>query len=160
MLQFDPDRDAGPRLGNADFTLYVEGPRTSFSGGAGLLSTARDYGRFLQAMLNGGELDGARILSPKSVEIMTQNHVGDLLGPGAGFGLGFQVVRDLGARGQIGSMGEFSWGGAYHSTYWGDFTEDLVVTYFTQLVPAPARDDHAKLRALVYGAITESYRER
>ena len=137
--------------------LYVDGPRTSFSGGAGLLSTARDYARFLQAMLDGGELDGVRILSPKSVEIMTENHVGDLLGPGVGFGLGFQVVRDLGARGTMGSLGEFSWGGAYHSTYWGDFTEDLVVTYFTQLLPAPARDDHARLRTLVYQAITESY---
>ncbi|MDX1648078.1 MAG: serine hydrolase domain-containing protein [Longimicrobiales bacterium] len=140
--------------------LYVDGPRSSFSGGAGLLSTARDYSRFLQAILDGGVLDGVRILSPKSVEIMTENHVGDLLGPGVGFGLGFQVVRDLGARGTLGSSGEFSWGGAYHSVYWGDFTEDLVVTYFTQLLPAPARDDHARLRTLVYQALTESYAER
>jgi len=137
--------------------LYVDGPRTSFSGGAGLLSTAHDYARFLQAILNGGELDGNRILSPKSVEIMTANHIGDLMGAGSGIGLGFRVVRDLGARGQIGSEGEFSWGGAYHSTYWGDFTEDLVVSYFTQVAPAQGLDDHPKLRALVYGAITESY---
>lgn len=137
--------------------LYVDGPRESFSGGAGLLSTAHDYGRFLQAILDGGELDGNRILSPKSVELMTANHIGDLMGPEAGFGLGFQVVRDLGARGQMGSEGEFSWGGAYHSTYWGDFTEDLVVTYFTQVRPAAGLDDHQKLRTLVYGAITESH---
>ncbi|MEQ9568817.1 MAG: serine hydrolase domain-containing protein, partial [Longimicrobiales bacterium] len=135
--------------------LYVEGPRASFSGGAGLVSTARDYARFLQAILNGGELDGRRILSPKSVELMTANHVGDLLGPAQGFGLGFQVVRDLGARGRLGSMGEFSWGGAYHSTYWGDFTEDLVVVYFTQVLPAPGLDDHTKLRNLVYQAIVD-----
>lgn len=146
--------------GMAGQGLYVDGPRTSFSGGAGLLSTARDYARFLQAMLNGGELEGTRILSPKSVQIMTENHVGDLMGQGSGFGLGFQVVRELGARGVMGSPGEFSWGGAYHSTYWGDFTENLVVTYFTQLAPATARDDHAKLRTLVYQAITESYQGR
>ncbi|MEJ2540183.1 MAG: serine hydrolase [Gemmatimonadota bacterium] len=136
--------------------LYVDGPRTSFSGGAGLLSTARDYGRFLQAILNGGELEGRRILSPKSVELMTVNHVGDLMGPGQGFGLGFQVVRDLGARGRMGSPGEFGWGGAYHSTYWGDVTEDLVVVYFTQVMPAAGLDDHAKLRNLVYQAIVEA----
>ena len=87
---------------------------------------------------------------------MTVNHVGDLLGEARGFGLGFQVVRDLGARGVLGSEGEFRWGGAYHSTYWGDFTEGLVVVYFTQLLPADGLDDHGKLRALVYQAITES----
>jgi CubicO group peptidase (beta-lactamase class C family) len=133
---------------------YLEGPRTSFSGGAGLLSTARDYGRFIQAILNGGELDGRRILSPKSVELMTANHIDDLWGAGDGFGLGFQVVRDFGTRGLMGSPGEFSWGGAYHSTFWGDFDEDLVVVYFTQMLPAPRVDDHVKLRNLVYGAIT------
>lgn len=145
---------------------YVDGPRRSFSGGAGLLSTARDYARFLQAVLNGGELEGARILSPKSVELMLANHVGDLFAsaggtlsrPGVGFGLGFQVVEDLGARGLVGSTGEFSWGGAYHSTYWGDTTEKLVVVYFTQLLPAAGVDDHAKLRTLIYQAVTESYR--
>lgn len=135
--------------------LYLEGPRTSFSGGAGLVSTARDYARFLQAILNGGALDGRRVLSPKSVELMVANHVGDRMGPGQGFGLGFQVVRDLGARGRLGSMGEFSWGGAYHSTYWGDFTEDLVVVYFTQVLPAPGLDDHVTLRNLVYQAIVD-----
>ena len=139
---------------------YVDGPRVSFSGGAGLLSTARDYARFLQAILDGGELEGVRILSPKSVELMTVNHVGDLMGPGTGFGLGFQTVEDLGERGVPGSEGEFGWGGAYHSAYWGDFTEDLVVVYFTQVIPATGLDDHAKLRSLVYQAVTESYRDR
>jgi CubicO group peptidase (beta-lactamase class C family) len=96
---------------------YVEGPRKSFSGGAGLLSTATDYARFLQAMLNGGELDGKRILSRKTVELMTADHIGDLATtPGQGFGLGFSVVKDIGARGVPGSLGEFGWGGAYHST--------------------------------------------
>jgi CubicO group peptidase (beta-lactamase class C family) len=135
---------------------YLDGPRASFSGGAGLLSTADDYARFLQMVLNGGELDGARILSPKSVELMTVNHVGDLYGsPGMGFGLGFSVARDLGARGEPGSEGDFGWGGAYHSSYWVDPAEDLVVVYFTQVIPAPGLDDHGKLRALVYQAIVD-----
>ena len=136
---------------------YVEGPRKSFSGGAGLLSTAMDYARFLQAMLDGGTLDGKRILSRKTVELMTVNHVGALFNqPGTGFGLGFSVVTDVGARGVPGSLGEFGWGGAYHSTYWVDPREDLVVVYFTQLIPAGTVDDHGKLRALVYQAIADA----
>jgi CubicO group peptidase (beta-lactamase class C family) len=133
---------------------YLTGPRKSFSGGAGLVSTAQDYARFLEMLRRGGELEGVRILSPKSVELMIVDHVGDKYGTaGVGFGLGFSVVKDLGARGQLGSLGEFGWGGAYHSSYWVDPQEELVVVYFTQLIPARALDDHAKLRALVYQAI-------
>jgi len=136
---------------------YVEGPRQSFSGGAGLLSTARDYGRFLQMMLNGGDLNGVRIVSPATIALMTENHVGDLFpSPGMGFGLGFSVRSDVGAGGVPGSPGEYGWGGAYHSTYWVDPAEDLVVLYFTQVIPAPGLDDHGRLRALVYAAVTES----
>jgi CubicO group peptidase (beta-lactamase class C family) len=124
-----------------------------------LLSTAQDYARFLQMLLNGGELDGVRLLSPNTVLLMTANHVGDLFSaggrPGEGFGLGFSVATDLGARGQPGSLGEFGWGGAYHSVYWVDPVEDLVVVYFTQLIPAGDLDDHGKLRALVYAAIAD-----
>ena len=135
---------------------YVDGPRTSYSGGAGLLSTARDYARFLQMLLNGGELNGTRILSPTTVALMTQNHVGDLYQePGMGFGLGFGVRLDVGEAGQPGSKGDFRWGGAYHSTYWVDPTEELVVVYPTQVIPATDLDDHDRLRALVYAAITE-----
>lgn len=133
---------------------YLKGPRKSFSGGAGLLSTAGDYARFLQMLLNGGELDGARILSRSSVRLMTVDHIGAIpFRPGQGFGLGFAVVKDVGERGLPGSVGEFSWGGAYHSTYWVDPAEELVVVYMTQLIPAGSLDDHAKLRALVYQAI-------
>lgn len=136
---------------------YVDGPRRSFSGGAGLLSTARDYARFLQMLLNGGILDGRRILSPKSVELMTTDHLGERYGqPGRGFGLGFEVTQDLGRRGVPGSVGEYGWGGAYHSTYWVDPVERLVVVYFTQVIPARFLDDHGKLRALVYQAITDA----
>ena len=135
---------------------YVKGPRVSFSGGAGLVSTAKDYARFLQMMLNGGTLDGRRVLSRKSVELMTVDHLNGIeFRPGQGFGLGFSVVTDVGARGQPGTMGEFGWGGAYHSTYWVDPREGLVVVYLTQLIPAKDLDEHAKLRALVYQAIAD-----
>ena len=137
---------------------YIDGPRMSFSGGAGLLSTAMDYARFLQMMLNEGEYNGKRILSPKTVDLMTISHLGDipyLWAKGTGFGLGFSVVEDLGLRGVPGSVGEFGWGGAYHSTYWVDPSEELVVVYFTQLIPASGVDDHDKLRTLVYQAIID-----
>ena len=146
--------DPGGMVGQG---AYLNGPRKSFSGGAGLLSTATDYARFVQMMLNGGALDQTRILSRKTVELMTTNHTGSFYGmPGQGFGLGFSVVTDLGARGQPGSLGEFGGGGAYHSSFWADPSEDLVVVYFTQLIPAADVDDHGKLRALVYQAIADA----
>jgi CubicO group peptidase (beta-lactamase class C family) len=136
---------------------YVEGPRKSFSGGAGIVSTALDYARFLQMMLGGGELDGVRILGRKSVELMTVDHLGALATePGQGFGLGFSVVKDVGLRGVPGSVGEYGWGGAYHSSYWVDPREQLVVVYFTQLLPSGGLDDHAKLRALLYQSIVDA----
>ncbi|MGH8168664.1 MAG: serine hydrolase domain-containing protein [Woeseiaceae bacterium] len=145
-----------PDAGSAGQGEYVDGPRKSFSGGAGLLSTASDYARFLQMLLNGGELDGRRVLSPKTVQLMTVSHLGEVtFNEGEGFGLGFFVVEDLGSRGKPGSVGEYGWGGAYHSTYWVDPIEELVVVYMTQLIPAGEIDDEEKLRVLVYQAIVE-----
>jgi CubicO group peptidase (beta-lactamase class C family) len=136
--------------------LYVDGPKKSFSGGAGLLSTAADYARFLQMLLNGGTLDGKRILSRTTVELMTVDHLdGKAFRSGEGFGLGFSVLTDPGDRGTPGSAGEFGWGGAYHSTYWVDPKENLVVVYLTQIIPATGLDDQAKVRALVYQAIVD-----
>lgn len=137
---------------------YVNGPRKSFSGGAGLLSTASDYARFLQMMLNKGTLNGNRILAPSTVELMTVSHLGTIpygTGSGSGFGLGFSVLEDLGDRGTPGSPGEFGWGGAYGSNYWVDPKEDLVVVYFKQLTPTNGLDDGGKLRTLVYQAIVK-----
>jgi CubicO group peptidase (beta-lactamase class C family) len=135
---------------------YLNGPRKSFSAGAGLLSTAGDYARFLQMLLNGGTLDGTRILSRPTVQLMTAVHTGGIeFRPGQGFGLGFSVVKDVGERGTPGSVGEFGWGGAYHSVYWVDPAEQLVVVYMTQLIPSGAIDDQAKLRSLVYQAIVD-----
>jgi len=145
--------DPGHMVGQG---AYVDGPRKSFSAGAGLLSTATDYARFLQMMLNGGELDGVRVLSRKSVESMTVGHTGDIpFRPGQSFGLGFSVVEDPAALGLPASVGEYAWGGAYHSTYWVDPAEELVVAYMTQLRPAGDIDDHGKLRALVHQAIID-----
>ena len=145
--------DPGHMVGQG---AYVNGPRRSFSAGAGLMSTATDYARFLQMMLNGGELDGVRVLSRKTVESMTVGHTGDIpFRPGQSFGLGFSVVEDPAALGLPASVGEFAWGGAYHSTYWVDPAEELVVAYMTQIIPAGDIDDHGKLRALVHQAIID-----
>jgi CubicO group peptidase (beta-lactamase class C family) len=133
---------------------YLDGPRIAYSGGAGLLSTAADYSRFLEMMRRGGALDGRRYLSRKTVELMVANHLGAIeYNAGSGFGLGFSIRKDLGAAGQPGSEGEFGWGGAYHSTYWVDPEEGLTIAYMTQLLPAGDIDDHGKLRALIYQAI-------
>jgi CubicO group peptidase (beta-lactamase class C family) len=145
------ERATDPRTGQGH---YVEGPRVAFSGGAGLLSTARDYGRFLQMLLNGGEIDGVRLLGPKTVDLMTVNHVGSLFSDGnLGFGLGFDVTEDLGKAGRHGSVGAFGWGGAYHTTYWVDPKEKLVAALMTQLLPAGGSDLHSRFRALVYQSI-------
>ncbi|MGH9146620.1 MAG: serine hydrolase domain-containing protein, partial [Vicinamibacterales bacterium] len=96
---------------------YIDGPRRSFAGGAGLLSTARDYARFLEMIRNGGVLEGTRILAPRTVELMTTNQVGSLHSTtGLGFGLGFQTTDRYGANG-LDSQGAFGWGGAYGTLY-------------------------------------------
>ena len=136
---------------------YVDGPRKSFSGGAGLLSTARDYHLFLQMIANGGELNGKRILSSRTVDLMTKNHLGKQVtfGGGLGFGLGLEVVLDQGQTGTHGSVGTLRWGGAYGSTYWIDPAEELIVVYFTQLRPNSIVEDQAMLRNLVYQALVD-----
>jgi CubicO group peptidase (beta-lactamase class C family) len=131
---------------------YVEGPRVSFSGGAGLLSTAHDYARFLQMMLSGGALDGARILSPRTVDVMTSNQSGTLYGTnGTGFGLGFSTVDRLGADG-FRSIGAYGWGGAYGSNYTVDPKEKLVIVFMMQQLPNSS-DIGGKFVTLVYQAL-------
>ena len=136
---------------------YVNGPRVTFSGGAGLLSTASDYAKFLQMTLNGGELNGTRILGPKTIELMTSDHLRNIpFQPGTGMGLGFSVLKDVGARGTMGNVGEYGWGGAYHSTYWVDPQNNMVVVYLTQILsPNPGLDDFQKLRARLYSSLVE-----
>ena len=133
---------------------YAEGPRQSFSGGAGLLSTASDYARFLQMIVGGGELEGVRLLGPKTVELMSSSHTAGLYNEGrTGFGLGFEVVEHVGRSGEHGSVGLLSWGGAYHTDFWADPQEKLVAVLMTQLLPAAGSDLHGKFRALVYQSI-------
>ena len=145
---------------------YLDGPRVSFSGGAGILSTAADYARLLQMMLNGGKLGDARILSPKSVELMTVDHLGGLLmrnvndtgalfgeESGVGFGSASGSWTTSARAASSARAGEYGWGGAYHSSYWVDPKEELVVVYLAQLIPAGNLDDHARFRALIYQAI-------
>lgn len=133
---------------------YANGPCKAFAGGAGLLSTARDYSRFLEMLRRGGELDGRRFLSRKSVEQMSQNALTTAtFQPGQGFGLGFRITEEPGKMGNLGSAGDYGWGGAYHSTYWIDPAEGLTVTFMTQLIPAGGLDTQTKLRALIYSAL-------
>ncbi len=114
---------------------YADGPRKSFAGGAGLLSTARDYARFLEAIRLGGTVDGVRILSPRSVRLMATNQVGELHSTnGLGFGLGFETTDRYGASGMQ-SEGAFGWGGAYGSVYRIDPDERLVMVLMIQLIP-------------------------
>ena len=135
---------------------YTHGPKVSYSGGAGLISTANDYARFLQMLLNGGELDGIRILSPKTVELLTVNHLVDVhFRNGEGISLAFDVLMDVGARGTPGSVGDFGWGGAYHSTYWVSPKDRLVVVFFTQLIPSTGSDIQGKIRTLLYQAMID-----
>ncbi|HEY0969711.1 MAG TPA: serine hydrolase domain-containing protein [Gemmatimonadales bacterium] len=134
---------------------YVEGPRASFSGGAGLLSTARDYARFLQMLLDGGTLDGARVLGPRTVALMTTDQIDTLYSvDGMGFGLGFEVVERAGAGGRVQSVGTFGWGGAYGSTYAVDPEERLVFILLTQQIPN-ARPLMDRFPMLVYQALVE-----
>jgi CubicO group peptidase (beta-lactamase class C family) len=147
---YSPDKEAGIRpmkdpesFGNTVMSpiAYYKAPKTYYSGGAGLASTASDYARFAQMLLNGGVLDGARLLSPKTIEMMTLNHTADLtpplqlLGPGANFGLGFRVVTDLASTLTLGSQGTYGWSGIYGTNFWVDPKERLVAIVMVQRYP-------------------------
>jgi CubicO group peptidase (beta-lactamase class C family) len=136
---------------------YLEGVKFE-SGGAGLVSTARDYMRFSQMMLNGGELHGVRILSPKTVDLMRTNHIGDLAGgfgrKGVGFGLDFAVILDPGEVGEVSSVGEYNWGGAAGTRFWIDPQEQLIGLFMVQSIPHRTRlaDD---FKVMTYQALME-----
>ena len=140
---YQPDEKNGNKIKlleapNAE-SRFVKEPNIYFSGAGGLVSTVADYVRFHQMMLNGGELDGARILGRKTVELMTVNHIGDLpvwlSGPGYGFGLGYSVVKDVGQAGITTSVGQYGWGGAYCTYFWVDPQEKLIGVMMTQVIP-------------------------
>jgi CubicO group peptidase (beta-lactamase class C family) len=129
-----------------------------FSGGGGLVSTASDYMRFSLMLLNGGELDGVRVLSPKSVELMSSDHLGDIpMGMGRsgyGFGLGFAVALDQGDIGELGTEGEYNWGGAAGTRFWIDPEEELIGLYMVQILPHRTTLG-SEFRNLVYQAIVD-----
>jgi len=157
---YGADEKGGLKLiEDAKDNFYVKGPRMCYAGGAGLLATAEDYARFLQMLLNGGELQGARVLSPKTVELMIADHAGALYKT-QGFGLGFWITDRLGRNGQPGTVGAFGWGGAYYTTYWVDPVEKMVCVLMTQLLPAGSIDLQAKFKTMVYQAVLESYEKR
>ena len=144
-------------------------PPTFLSGGGGLVSTARDYWRFCQMMLNGGELDGVRILGRKTVELMTMNHLPDhseltsrALGrwvdpanEGIGFGLGFAVVLDRTRTQRPGSVGEYYWEGSASTIFWIDPVEDLIVIFLTQFMPSDAYPFRDEISQIVYAGLVK-----
>ena len=133
---------------------YVDGPRKSFSGGAGMVSTARDYATFLEALRNGGALGKVRILSPHAVRLMTTNQVGKLRGENAnGFGFGFETHDRYGASGME-SVGSWGWGGAYGTYYRVDPEERLTTVFMIQLLPNTT-DFRDKFTAAVYQALLQ-----
>ncbi len=118
---------------------FVKEPHNYFMGSGGLVSTVSDYWRFHQMMLNGGELNGVRILGRKTVELMTSNHTRDLpiwlRGPGGGFGLGYSVTTDIGEANSMSSVGTYGWGGAYCTYFWVDPKEEVVGIIMAQVRP-------------------------
>jgi CubicO group peptidase (beta-lactamase class C family) len=135
---------------------YVDGPRRNFAGGAGLLSTARDYGRFLQMIANGGLLDGVRILAPHTVMLMTTNQSDTLFSSFArceGFGLGFGTHERAGCD-ELSSVGSYYWGGAYGSSYMVDPKEHLVIVFMENRLPRRSELGDS-FKNLVYQALVE-----
>lgn len=155
---FATDKTTGKSITLLDVTV----PQKNDAGGAGSAGTAGDYVRFLQMMLNGGRLDGARLLSRTTVSFMTSDHLGTikpaipLLQAGAGFGLGIAVRKEAGLSVTPGSAGEYTWGGAAGTGFWVDPKEQLVAVIMTQTQPGPQqRLDRALFRDLVQQAIID-----
>jgi CubicO group peptidase (beta-lactamase class C family) len=141
-----------------DFTYSADypynGPRTYFSGGGGLTSTAEDYYRFCQMMLNGGELNGVRLLSRKSVELITQNHVQGKLDD-MGYGLGFGVASEPRHLTELGSIGSYYWGGFFYTAFVIDPKEDMIAIFMGQLHPTGELNLDAKTIRLAYQALKD-----
>lgn len=149
----------------AEFNDVVLRKPSIMSGGGGLLSTTADYLRFTKMLLNGGELEGTRVLSPETVRLMTTNHLrGDLAAwstggfaetsfEGVGFGLGFAVLVDPAAQHSIASPGEYYWGGAMSTAFWVDPVHEVSCVFMTQLMPSTTYPIRSQLRQLVYSSL-------
>jgi CubicO group peptidase (beta-lactamase class C family) len=145
-------------------------PPSFISGGGGLCSTASDYLTFCRALLGGGELGGVRLLGPKTLALMTSNHLpggcdlpamsrslfSEATYNGIGFGLGFSVTMNPAQTLIPGSAGEYSWGGAATTSFWIDPAEELIAIFMTQVLPSSAYPIRRELRTMVYASITDS----
>jgi len=149
-------------------SVYLKQP-TFLSGAGGMVSTAADYLRFVKMLANRGELDGTRIIGPRTLHLMAQNHLldgRDLAsmnsgGPsesardGVGFGLGFAVLLDPTKSQTTGTPGEFYWGGAASTAFFVSPAEDLAMIFLTQLMPSSSYPIRRELRNAIYGSITD-----
>jgi CubicO group peptidase (beta-lactamase class C family) len=165
MYTVSPDQPGAVRL-DAMGKRALERPWL-LSGGGGLVSTVSDYHRFTRMLLRGGELDGSRLLSPRTVAYMTRNHLpggadlesfgrplhAETAFAGVGFGLGFSVVLDPAAAMSLGNAGEFGWGGAASTAFWVDPAEEIVVIFMTQMFPSSTYPIRSELRQLVNQAV-------
>jgi CubicO group peptidase (beta-lactamase class C family) len=154
---------------DAQRSPYLAPPRL-LAGGGGLVSTAADYMRFANMLVNEGELDGVRILAPKTLQLMATNHLpghadltemsrslfSESTNAGVGFGLGFAVVFDPPRTLVPCSYGEFYWGGAASTAFWIDPVEEVTVVFMTQLLPSSTYPIRRELRTLVYSALMET----
>ncbi|HVV39932.1 MAG TPA: serine hydrolase domain-containing protein [Nitrobacter sp.] len=171
MMSFhSPNAKGGLTLQDDPATSSFLSPPGFISGGGGLCSTAADYLTFCRALLNGGELGGVRLIGPKTLALMTTNHLpggrdlpemsrsmfAEATYNGIGFGLGFSVTMDPAKTLIAGSPGEYAWGGAATTSFWIDPAEDLIAIFMTQVLPSSAYPIRRELRTMVYAAITES----
>ena len=159
-----------PKMINAGATSKLNEPGAFDSGGGGLIGTIADYHRFSTMLLNGGELDGARIVSPKTIRLMRTNHLpnnADLTemssslfseanNAGTGFGLGFAMVIDPSKTLMPSSEGEFYWGGAYSTAFFVDPVERITMVFMTQVYPSSTYPIRRQLKTLIYSALTHS----
>jgi CubicO group peptidase (beta-lactamase class C family) len=140
-------------------TVGFTQPVTRFSGGGGLVSTAQDYARFAQMLLNGGELDGARILSPTTIDLMTTDHLHDdgasFLADGWGFGLGFTVKNQAALDGLPDSVGTYYWFGVAGTSFWIDPEQDLIGIFMVQINPNRDVNFRDQFKRLVYQAVVD-----
>ena len=160
-----------PRLVDEAASSRLVEPAKFHSGGGGLVSTIADYHRFCAMLVNRGELDGARIIAPKTLDLMTANHLpggADLTevsqslfseanNAGTGFGLGFAMVIDPAKTLMPASLGEFYWGGAYSTAFFVDPLEQVSMVFMTQLYPSSTYPIRRQLKTLIYSALTDSY---
>jgi CubicO group peptidase (beta-lactamase class C family) len=156
---YGPAKPSGLKLAESPEIAHYDRPPKVPSGGGGLVSTAGDYLRFAQMLLNQGELDGVRLLGRKTVELMTTNHLPDGVHPfddlAAGFGLGGSVLMDVGKSQMLGSVGNFGWGGAANTNFWIDPREELIGILMLQFMPSDTYPVAPDFRILTYQALID-----